>query len=85
MTAVGQCRARCAACERVLPHHVVRRTRVARFARFSLFTMQTRHALVCACCHSQTLFARPRPAPGLTLVTPLVLIAPLVLLLAALA
>jgi len=76
-SAVGQCRARCPLCERVLPHHVVRDLLVARLARFSLFTLNTRHALICARCHTRTRFTRPART--------LAVLAPLVLLLAALA
>ncbi len=76
MKAVGQCKSHCTSCARVLPHHVVRRTRVARFARFSLFTLRTEHALICARCNLATPFTRPSRA--------LALLAPLALLLAAL-
>ena len=76
MTTVGQCRARCEQCQRVLPHHVVRVTRSYRLARFALFSVQTRHALLCARCHTRSAFSRPGRA--------LALLAPVVLLLAGL-
>ena len=76
--AVGQCKAHCSGCHSVMPHHVVRRSRIARLARFSLLTMKTQHALLCARCHTQQLFTRPNQRA-------LALLIPVVLLLASLA
>ncbi len=76
MKTVGQCRARCEHCQLVLPHHVVKVIRSYRLARFALFSGQTRHALLCARCHTRSAFSRPGRS--------LALLIPVVLLLAAL-